>query len=82
MLLPAVRPVTKPVLDIEATAVFEEVHGLTSAGLAPVNCMVALIQTVIVPVAGEVIAGEGLTVMRAGSAYTVVPPQLLVKTAL
>lgn len=53
-------PVTTPALLTVATAVFEEVQGLTAAGVPePVRVVVAPLHTVRVPV----MAGSGLTVM-------------------
>ena len=56
--VPKETAVTKPVLDMVATPVLLEVHGLLLAAVAdPVNCVVALTQMVFSPE----IVGSGLT---------------------
>ena len=58
-LVPGLTPVTTPALFTVATAVLEEVHGLTAAGVPdPVNIVVEFLQTVKVPL----IAGRAFTV--------------------
>jgi hypothetical protein len=60
VVVPAATPVTTPALFTVATPVFEDVHGLTAAGVPdPVNVAVAPIHTVNVPV----IVGCALTVI-------------------
>lgn len=57
---PLATPVTSPVLLIVATAVLEDVHGDTAAGVPePVSCEVLPLQNVSVPL----MVGFGLTVM-------------------
>lgn len=57
--VPPVSPVTKPVDDTVATAVFDDVHGLDAAGVPePVSCVVVPTQALSVPV----IVGNGFTV--------------------
>jgi predicted AlkP superfamily pyrophosphatase or phosphodiesterase len=59
VVVPAVIPVTNPVLSTVATAALEEVHGVVVDGAAdPVNCVVEFTHTVGVPV----IVGRALTV--------------------
>ena len=51
VVVPAETPVTTPALLTVATPVFDDVHGLTAAGVPePVNVVVAPIQTFNVPV--------------------------------
>ena len=58
--MPGATPVTTPTLFTVATPVFEDVHGLTAAGVPdPVNVVVEPTQTVSVPV----IVGCELTVI-------------------
>ena len=59
VVVPALTPVTKPVLLIVATARFEETHGVVVAAIGlPVNCLVEPKQTFNVPV----IVGKAFTV--------------------
>ncbi len=59
VVVPAVIPVTNPVLSIVATAVLEDVHGVVVAGVAdPVNWVVKPWQIAVLPV----IVGSALTV--------------------
>ena len=58
-LVPAVTPVTTPVLLTVATAGVADTHGLTAAGVAePVKAVVLLIHTFKIPV----IVGKAFTV--------------------
>jgi hypothetical protein len=58
--VPLAIPVTKPVLSTVATAVFEETHGVTAAGVPePVSCDVLPLQNVKLPV----MVGFGLTII-------------------
>ena len=58
--VPAATPVTTPALVTVATPVFEDVHGLTAAGVPdPVNVIVDVLQTV----NGPEIDGNALTVI-------------------
>ena len=58
--LPAATPVTTPALVTVATAVFDEVQGVTAAGVPePVKLIVDPIQTAV----GPVIVGFALTVI-------------------
>ena|SRR5882672_1148761 len=51
VVVPGETPATKPVLFTVATAVFDETHGFTAAGVPdPFSCVVAPGQTVNVPV--------------------------------
>ena len=60
MAVPFDIPVTKPVAFTVAIKLFEEVHGLTTAGVPePLSCEVLPLQKVMVPV----IVGFGLTVI-------------------
>ena len=48
--VPALRPVTTPVLDIVATAVLDDVHGVVASAVAePVSVEVLPIQVLSVP---------------------------------
>ncbi len=59
VVVPAVMPVTNPVLSTVAIAILEEVHGVVVAGVAdPVNWVVKPWQIVALPV----IVGKVLTV--------------------
>ena len=69
--VPGFTPVTTPVLFTVATPVFDDVHGLTAAGVPdPVNVIVDPSQTAV----GPVIVGSALTVTIA----VLVHPLLLV----
>lgn len=58
MLVPGLTPVTTPVLDIVATSVFDDVQGLTAAGVPdPVSAVVEPTQTLRLPV----MVGNGFT---------------------
>jgi hypothetical protein len=60
VVVPGPCPVTTPALLTVATPVFDDVHGLTAAGVPdPVNVMVALSQTAV----GPLIVGCALTVI-------------------
>ena len=62
IVVPPETPVTTPILLTEATAVFEEVHGVTVAGVAVLaKAVVEPAQTVSVPV----IVGSAVTVTTA-----------------
>ena len=59
MVVPAESAVTTPVLDIVATAVLDEVHGVVGCAVAdPVKVSVAPTHALMIPV----IVGNGLTV--------------------
>ena len=66
MTVPADTPVTKPNEVTVAIAVFEDTHGLAAAVADPVNCVVALTQTVRVPL----IVGNGFKVTVITLLYT------------
>jgi predicted AlkP superfamily pyrophosphatase or phosphodiesterase len=69
VVVPAVIPVTNPVLSTVATAALEEVHGVVVDGAAdPVNCVVEFTHTVGVPV----IVGRALTVTTAVTMHPLV----------
>ncbi|MNU93584.1 hypothetical protein D3C71_835270 [compost metagenome] len=62
VLVPGFTPVTSPVFETVATAVFEDVHGLDAAAVPlPVNCVVDPAHTVNTPP----IVGVGFTIIVA-----------------
>ena len=69
VVVPAVIPVTNPVLLTEATAGVEDVHGVVTDGATdPVNCVVEFTHAVKVPV----MLGRALTVTTAVTMHPLV----------
>ena len=64
--VPAATPVTTPVEDTVATAVFEDTQGFTAAAVAePVKAVVSPIQTVNVPVmVGKALIVTGAVIIQ------------------